>query len=61
MEGVCVGCLSQEDVETPEVRLPIEDIALVIDALIVDVQLVEVLSILEVVLISSGLQKSLNT
>ena len=61
MEGVCVGCLSQQDIEAPEVRLPIEDIALVIDALIVDVQLVEVLSVLEVVLISSGLQKSLNT
>ena len=58
MERVCVGCLSQKDIEAPEVGLPVEDVPLVIDTLIVDVQLVEVLSILEVVLITSSLQDS---
>ena len=58
MEGVCVGGLSQKNIEAPEVGLPIEDVALVIDTLIVDVQLVEVLCILEVVLVTSSLQDS---
>ena len=57
MEGVLVCGLSQQDIDSPEVGLPVEDGILVIDALIVDMQLVEVLGILEVVLIACGLQE----
>lgn len=57
MEGVCVGGLSQKNVEAPEVGLPVEDVVLVIDSFIVDVQLIEVLCILEVILVARSLQK----
>jgi hypothetical protein len=49
VESVPVGCLSHQDIEAPEVRLPIEDGIGIVDALVVDVQLVEIGGIAQVV------------